>query len=254
MSTRTEAATARPGSSSIRRRCPAAGWATRPTRSSTGSPRPGSPGGRCCRSGRPTATARRTRRLGLRGWPGFLADPEAPVSADEADAFRERHAYWIDGWMRARRARRARRPGALRARVGGAARVRRASAGVRLIGDVPIYVAPGGADHRAWPELFRDGVRGGRAAGRVHRRRASSGATRSTTGRRCSAAATAGGSSGCGRTFELVDIARIDHFRGFVAYWAVPAGTRDDARRPLAARARPSGVRAAAARARRAAA
>ena len=28
--------------------------------------------------------------------------------------------------------------------------------GVRLIGDVPIYVAPGSADHRAHPELFRD--------------------------------------------------------------------------------------------------
>jgi 4-alpha-glucanotransferase len=28
------------------------------------------------------------------------------------------------------------------------------------------------------------------------------------------------------RTFELVDAARIDHFRGFVAYWAVPARRR----------------------------
>ena len=25
------------------------------------------------------------------------------------------------------------------------------------------------------------------------------------------------------RTFELVDLTRVDHFRGFVAYWAVPA-------------------------------
>src|SRR5215212_1699961 len=29
-------------------------------------------------------------------WPGLLADPGAPVSDDEADAFREREAYWID--------------------------------------------------------------------------------------------------------------------------------------------------------------
>ena len=29
---------------------------------------------------------------------------------------------------------------------------------MRLIGDVPIYVAPGGADHRAHPELFQDGA------------------------------------------------------------------------------------------------
>jgi 4-alpha-glucanotransferase len=26
------------------------------------------------------------------------------------------------------------------------------------------------------------------------------------------------------RTFELVDLTRVDHFRGFVAYWAVPVG------------------------------
>ena len=26
--------------------------------------------------------------------------------------------------------------------------------------------------------------------------------------------------------FELFDLARIDHFRGFVSYWAVPAGSR----------------------------
>ena len=29
------------------------------------------------------------------------------------------------------------------------------------------------------------------------------------------------------RTFAMVDMTRIDHFRGFVAYWAVPAGARD---------------------------
>ena len=29
------------------------------------------------------------------------------------------------------------------------------------------------------------------------------------------------------RTFALFDVTRIDHFRGFVAYWAVPAGAKD---------------------------
>src|SRR5213078_1803263 len=29
------------------------------------------------------------------------------------------------------------------------------------------------------------------------------------------------------RTFELYDLARIDHFRGFVSYWAVRAGAPD---------------------------
>jgi 4-alpha-glucanotransferase len=28
------------------------------------------------------------------------------------------------------------------------------------------------------------------------------------------------------RTLDLYDLARIDHFRGFVSYWAVPAGSR----------------------------
>ena len=28
------------------------------------------------------------------------------------------------------------------------------------------------------------------------------------------------------RTFELFDAARVDHFRGFVAYWAVPRRSR----------------------------
>ena len=40
------------------------------------------------------------------------------------------------------------------------------------------------------------------------------------------------------RAFELVDLMRIDHFRGFVAYWAVPARQPDRAPRALAPRAR----------------
>ena len=56
---------------------------------------------------------------------------------------------------------------------------------------------------------------------------ASCGATRCTTGRRCSAAATAGGPSACAARFALFDVTRIDHFRGFVAYWAVPEGAPD---------------------------
>ena len=50
-----------------------------------------------------------------------------------------------------------------------------ASAGVRMYGDVAIYVAPGSADHRAHPELFRSGVRCRRATRCVHGRRAAVG-------------------------------------------------------------------------------
>ena len=32
------------------------------------------------------------------------------------------------------------------------------------------------------------------------------------------------------RAFELVDLTRLDHFRGFVSYWAVPAAQRDRGR------------------------
>ena len=97
--------------------------------------------------------------------------------------------------------------------------------GVRLIGDVPIYVAPGSADHRAHPELFRDDAVAGTPPDAytdkgqlwgnplydwpaLQRRR-----YRWWTER-------------FRRTFELYDVARIDHFRGFVAYWAVPRGAR----------------------------
>src|ERR671933_113509 len=47
-------------------------------------------------------------------------------------------------------------------------------------------------------------------------RRASAGATRSTAG-------PAWWIERFRHTFQLVDIARLDHFRGFQAYWEVPA-------------------------------
>src|SRR3712207_5384472 len=81
------------------------------------------------------------------GWTGFLADPAAPVSADELDAFVARHAYWIGDWASFAGA------GAVAGQVRfdrewSALRRYAAERGVRLIGDVPIYVAEGGADHR----------------------------------------------------------------------------------------------------------
>ena len=96
---------------------------------------------------------------------------------------------------------------------------------VRIFGDMPIYVADGGADHVAHPSLFqpravagvppdlfaRDGQLWGnplydwpamRADGYrwwIERFR---------------------------RSFALVDLMRVDHFRGFVAYWSVRRGNR----------------------------
>ena len=157
-------------------------------------------------------------------WPGLLADPRAPVSKAEELDFRERNAYWIEDWARlgprgavADQVRFDREWAALRAYA--EQRV------VRLIGDVPIYVAPGSVDHRAHPELFRaDAVAGtppdaytdkGQLWGNplydwpaLQRR-----GYRWWTER-------------FRRTFALYDFARIDHFRGFTAYWAVPKGAR----------------------------
>ena len=96
-------------------------------------------------------------RSAFAAWPGLLADPVAPVSAAEELDFRERHAYWIDDWARlssrgavADQVRFDREWGALRRHA--------QDRGVRIMGDIPIYVAPGGADQRAHPELFQDGA------------------------------------------------------------------------------------------------
>ncbi|HEU5362309.1 MAG TPA: 4-alpha-glucanotransferase [Gaiellaceae bacterium] len=156
------------------------------------------------------------------GAPELLASPRSRVTRDERAAYRERHAYWLDDW----------------ASFGGSVddqvrfdrewAVLRAYArerGVRIFGDMPIYVADGGADHVTHPELFqRDYVAGvppdafaktGQlwgnplydwAAMRAHGYRWWIERFR--------------------RTFELVDLTRVDHFRGFVAYWSVRRGNR----------------------------
>ena len=109
-----------------------------------------------------------------------------------------------------------------------------AERGVRLIGDIPIYVAAGGADHAAHPELFSP------ASWPACRR------TRSPDGQLWGnplydwPAMRRDGYrwwiERFRRTFELVDLTRVDHFRGFVAYWAVRARQPDCASGPLAAR------------------
>ena len=161
-------------------------------------------------------------------WPGLLTNPTAWVSDDEIDEFRARESFWIGDWERVAGGRRAVADQVRFGREWAALRRYGADRGVRLIGDVPIYVAPGGADHLAHPELFLDGeVAGvppdaysdlGQLWGNplydwpaLQRRR-----YRWWTER-------------LRRTFALFDVTRIDHFRGFVAYWAVPQGD-DDAR------------------------
>lgn len=159
-------------------------------------------------------------RSAFAAWSGLLASPRAPVSRSEIADFRERASYWIGDWERfssgpavADQVRFEREWSTLR-RYG-------AERGVRIMGDVAIYVSPGSADHRAHPRLFQQGF---------------------VAGAPPDAYATAGQLWGnplydwpalrrqgyrwwierVRRTLELFDLARIDHFRGFVAYWAVP--------------------------------
>jgi len=159
-------------------------------------------------------------------WRGLLADPAAPVSGDEIDELRAREAFWIGDWELVAGGRRAVADQVRFAREWGALRAYACERGVRLIGDVPIYVAPGSADHRAHPELFRAGEVAGVPPDRfsslgqlwgnplydwpaLRRRR-----YRWWTER-------------LRRTFALFDVTRVDHFRGFVACWAVPEDAPD---------------------------
>jgi 4-alpha-glucanotransferase len=165
-------------------------------------------------------------RSAFAAWPGFIADRSAPVSAAEASAFREKHAAWIEDWAAFAGGVRAVNDQVRFDREWASLRSYAADRGVRLIGDVPIYVAPGSADHVAHPELFRDDVVAGAppdyftAKGQLWgnpiydwpalQRRAYRWWVERFR-----------------RVFDLFDLARIDHFRGFVAYWAIPRDAPD---------------------------
>jgi 4-alpha-glucanotransferase len=164
-------------------------------------------------------------RSAFAAWPGFLASPGASVSGAEIAEFRERQAFWIGDWERyggrgavADQVRFEREWAALR-RYG-------AERGVRLLGDVAIYVAPGSADHRAHPELFQAGW----VAGAPPDAYSASGQLWGNPLYDWPAVRRHGRYrwwvERLRRTLELFDVARIDHFRGLVSYWAVPSGAR----------------------------
>jgi 4-alpha-glucanotransferase len=163
-------------------------------------------------------------RSAFAAWPGLLASPRAPVSAAEISEFRSREAFWAVDWenFSAR--------GALAGQVRferewTALREYAAERGVRLFGDVAIYVAPGSADHRAHPWMFRSDVVAGAPPdafsddGQLWGNPVYDWPALRRRGYRWWV-------ERLRRTLSLFDLARIDHFRGFVAYWAVPAGAR----------------------------
>ena len=151
----------------------------------------------------------------------------------ELDAFREANGYWIEDWERA--------GGSVADQVRferewTALREYARERGVRLIGDVPIYVAQGSVDHLAHPELFLDGLVAGAPPDPL-------GPLGQHWGNPLfdwDAVATDGYRwwiERLRRTFALFDLARIDHFRGFADFWAIPERRAGRAHRPLAARA-----------------
>jgi 4-alpha-glucanotransferase len=157
-------------------------------------------------------------------WRGLLASPHAPVSPAQISEFRDRQRFWIDDWERfagrgavADQVRFDREWGALRAY--GLER------GVRIMGDVAIYVSPASADHVAHPQLFQHGFVAGAppddyaVRGQLWGNPLYDWPALQRTGYRWWV-------ERLRRTLELFDLARIDHFRGFVAYWAVPESAR----------------------------
>lgn len=160
------------------------------------------------------------------GWTGLLGDPDAKVSPREARTFGARERGWLDDWVAF--AGDGALDGQVRfAREWAALRAYAAERGVRIVGDVPIYVAAGGCDHAAHPELFvpLDEAVAGVPPDRLNR-----------NGQRWGnplydweALARTGyvwWIDRMRRALALADLVRIDHFRGFAAYWAVPARAR----------------------------
>jgi 4-alpha-glucanotransferase len=153
--------------------------------------------------------------------PQLLAKPGARVTSGEIEDFVARHPFWTGGWARFAG------EGALADQVRferewGALRRYAAERGVRLIGDLPIYVSDEGADLTGWPELFAHGEVAGAppdalsASGQRWGNPLYDWPSHRATGYRW-------WRERFRRTFELVDLCRIDHFRGFVSYWAIPA-------------------------------
>jgi 4-alpha-glucanotransferase len=159
------------------------------------------------------------------GSPGLLAEPEATVTRAEAASFRERNGYWIDDWVDWAGAHGG---GSLEDQVRferewQALRSHAAERGVQVFGDMPIYVAANGADHVAHPELFQQDLVAGvppdafAATGQLWGNPLYDWSAMRSEGYRWWV-------ERFRRTFALVDLTRVDHFRGFVSYWAVPAG------------------------------
>jgi 4-alpha-glucanotransferase len=162
------------------------------------------------------------------GWRGLLAAPRARVSTAEIVEFRDRESYWIEDWARLG-------PGSRGELIADQVRFDRewgalvryaAERGVRLMGDVAIYVAPGSVDHKAHRSLFGSGFVAGAPPdaftdlGQLWGNPLYDWGVLRETGYRWWV-------ERLRRNLASFDAVRLDHFRGFVAYWAVPEDAAD---------------------------
>jgi 4-alpha-glucanotransferase len=94
------------------------------------------------------------------------------------------------------------------------------------MGDIAIYVAPGSVDHRAHPSIFNDALVAGAPPdafselGQLWGNPVYEWAALRQDGYRWWV-------ERLRRNAALFDLVRLDHFRGFVSYWAVAAGAPD---------------------------
>ncbi|MFN8222935.1 MAG: 4-alpha-glucanotransferase [Gaiellales bacterium] len=157
------------------------------------------------------------------GWAGLLTDPEQAVAPAARRAFAADNAYWLDDWVGFAggdalddQVRFAVEWDALRDYARGR--------GVRILGDVPIYVAADGCDHLTHPELFlpTDAFVAGAPPDPMNDEGQHWGnplydwPEHERQGYRWWI-------ERIRRTLALCDMFRIDHFRGFAGYWAIPA-------------------------------
>ena len=159
------------------------------------------------------------------GWGGLLDDPEAKVSARAIRDFRRRHAYWLDDWLTfsgddgeaATQVRFEREWGALRSYAN--------ERGIRIIGDLPLYVERESADVAAHPRFFDESLAAGVPPDLFSR----TGQLWGNPTYRWGALREDGyrwWTERFRRSLQLFDVTRLDHFRGFVAYWAVDRRNR----------------------------
>ena len=157
------------------------------------------------------------------GSPALLAEPDAEVTPSDIADFRRRHAYWIGAWEAF-----ARTPDAVADQVRFerewlAVREYAAARRIRIIGDMPIYVAHRGAAVAAHGHFFLPGLVAGAAPDVAHPEGQLWGMP-VYDWRELRAEGYRWWIERFRHGLRLFDLVRIDHFRGFVAFWVIPDG------------------------------